>query len=144
MAKATVKGQRELRQNFSKFVRSFQDETIEAMRDSAERILDEAVEEAPRQTGALQESGRVERLGEVKQAGFGAEIIFSVAFGGDFRVTPTRNTTADGRVDYAAIVHELNHPYLLIAIQNVQNEIEPGIRERLKSMVRKTGTGRPG
>lgn len=144
MARSNVKGMREVRQNFSKFVREFTDETTESMRDAAERVLDEAVDEAPIDTGALAESGRIERLGDVKQAGFGAEVMFSVAFGGDYRVTPTRNTTPDGRVDYAAVVHETNHPFLLRAIQNVQSEMEATIRQRLKSVVRKSGTGRPG
>ena len=137
--------------NFDRFVNDVSTETKQALRESGDLLRDQARELAPKDTGALRESGRT----FVAESGRGTrtKVSVTVSFGGNTKVSPTRNAP-NGVVDYAAWVHEgisgfategaINYTtpgtgpkFLERAAQMKEQEIKNLIRKRLRAVARK-------
>ena len=111
--------------------------------EAANIVLDEAVGNAPEDTGALRASGRV----EVHPTPSGADAF--VAFGGDFSVSPTKNAP-QGIVFYAAFVHEdmqrsykTGGPkYLENAIRDTRDQVDAFVFDELRKLLESAGVGR--
>lgn len=136
--KGSVAGEaaRGLLGNFRRFVDDVNAVAEGIVSEAAEIVLARAVENAPEDTGALRESGRVET--EHTESGANAW----VAFGGDYSVTPTKNAPK-GVVTYAAFVHEdmersyrTGGPkYLERAISETRSQVDQFVFKELSELV---------
>lgn len=155
MAKAGVNKDSvfKVQRTFEAVQKGIKDEVVKGVEEAAQKILDRAKELAPEDTGALKASGKIVKGGAQVSVlakgraggGRGSQVSVQVEFGGDLApgeaISDTK-TLVNGKVNYAAAVHEL-HPtnahFLLHAEQELANDFKEIIRNRTANVIRKRG-----
>ena len=122
---------------------------VDGVEESAQKILDRAIELAPRETNALIASGKLinKKATVLAQGraggGSGSQVSITIEFVGELAgripIHSSKNLV-NGRVNYAAAVHEL-HPtnahFLLQAEHELANDMKETIREKTSNVIRK-------
>lgn len=120
-------------QNFDKFAKEVNDETVKAVEEVTQAVFDKSQELVSVDTGALKASGTK----QVKQERTAKRVRVRgiIEYGGDTSVRG--KNSPDGQVRYAAAVHELQNPFLLRAISETASEIDGKVKQRYKNLARK-------
>lgn len=127
-------------QNFDRWTKDVTDGTVDIVQEAGSKVLAESKKLVGRETGALAASGRV-TVSAKQSPKRGTRISATISYGGK---TPIKGKNSpDGIVRYAAIHHAKN-PYLLNAIQALQDELKGTVRQRYKLLARRRGRGVPG
>jgi hypothetical protein len=129
-------------------------EVMEGLIDSAQKILDRARELAPKETGALRASGKLQdakgsvlakgRAGGGRASQTQVKVVFGGALGpdADNHWDRREKNLTNGLVLYAAAVHA-NHPtnalFLLQAEQELGSEVFDEVRKRTSNVIRHRG-----